>query len=773
MSKLIQSISLSIFILFVLPSVTLSASPEKGKEIRIKLIEVKGNRKIDRMTILSRMTLEEGDLFSPEQIQADIKTLYQMGFFEHVSVESEGLEGGVALYFIVKERPFLIEVLYEGNENLDKDQLDEALALKTQSFLDPEAIGRSVEQIKTSYEAEAYYNASVVPVTQILSDNRAILSFLIEEGEQAYVKNVSFEGNTAFDEKTLKKAMETSSYFWLTSWITESGRYKKEQLAFDQERIKDLYMNAGYFGVEISEPTINLSEDREWFDITIPIIEGEIFSIASVSFSGATLFDDRTLSALTETKDGNTFNRGLLRKDIAQIVESYGEKGYIYANAVPDLQPGAGEHSLELTFHIVEGDQVKVREINISGNNKTRDKVIRREMRVKEQETVNTKALRRSFQRINNLNYFEDVNIVPAPIEPGWIDLDVEVKEKPTGTFSIGGGFSSQDKFVATADITMGNFLGKGQLVKIRAETGRRRDTYSLTFREPYLFDQNLSGTVNVFNEVRDFGSYEEKRSGGDLILGRAFGEYIRGSASYTIETLEVTDLDQILDPLTGLTVVDPIVPVLVREQEALGKTLTSSIGLSVSRDTRDFAFDPKEGGRDALSFEYAGTFLGGDNAYYKAVLTMSRFYPLWWDHVLSARGVFGFAEGIDGQVLPVGERFFVGGINTVRGFQFGEAGPIDPLGDILGGNKEAFINIEYLVPLVAEANIKLLLFYDYGAGFNDNERFSLDLMRKAAGFGIRWISPVGPLRLEWGFNLEPRPGEADRQVEFSIGSPF
>ncbi len=767
MSKLIQSIPLFLLILFLLPS----ASPAKSKEIRIKLIEVEGNRKINRMTILSRMTLEEGDLFSPQQIQADIKALYQMGFFEHVSVKSEGLEGGVALYFIVKERPFLIEVLYEGNENIDKDQLDEALTIKTQSFLDPEAVGRSVEQIKTTYEADAYYNASVVPVTQILSDNRAILSFLIEEGEQAYVKTISFEGNVAFDEKTLKKAMETSSYFWLTSWITESGRYKKEQLAFDQERIKDLYMNTGYFEVEISEPRVNLSEDKEWFDITIPIIEGEIFSIASVSFAGAALFDDTALSALTATKEGDTFNRSLLRKDIAQIVERYGEKGYIYANAVPDLKPGTDGNSLELTFHIVEGALVKVREINISGNNKTRDKVIRREMRVKEQETVNTKALRRSFQRINNLNYFEDLNIVPTPIEPGWIDLDVEVKEKPTGTFSVGGGFSSQDKFVATADITMGNFLGKGQLVKIRAETGRRRNTYSLTFREPYLFDQNLSGTANIFNEIRDFGSYEEKRSGSDLILGRAFGEYIRGSASYTIETLEVTDLDQII--VDGKTVVDPIVPILVREQEALGRTLTSSIGLSVSRDTRDFAFDPKEGGRDALSLEYAGTFLGGDNAYYKAVLNVSRFYPIWLDHVLSARGILGVAEGIDGKALPVGERFFVGGINTVRGFQFGEAGPIDPLGEILGGNKEAFLNIEYLIPLVAEANIKLLLFYDYGAGFNDNQNFNLDLMRKAAGFGIRWISPVGPLRLEWGYNLEPRPGEAERQIEFSIGSPF
>ncbi|MFQ5730015.1 MAG: outer membrane protein assembly factor BamA, partial [Waddliaceae bacterium] len=577
-----------------------------------------------------------------------------------------------------------------------------------------------------------------------------------------------FDGNNAFKESQLKDKMETSTYFWLTSWVTESGRYKKEQLIVDRERIKDHYMNHGYFEVEIGEPKVELSEDKEWFEITMPIVEGEIFRFGEISYEGGRLFKTEVISSLTKSKSGETFNRALLRSDIGRMVDLYGEKGYIYANIVPDLRPGHEKRTVDIVFHIIEGELVRVREINISGNNKTRDKVIRREIRVNEQEKIDTKALRRSFQRLNNLNYFETINIVPTPIDPGWVDLDVVVKEKPTGTFSVGGGFSSEDKFVATVDITMGNFLGKGQLVKLRAETGRRRDTYSLTFREPYLFDQDISGTVNLFNQIRDFGSYEEKRLGGDLIVGKSFGEFTRGSASYTIETLEVFNLD--LDATGGIS---DDVPFQVKEQAALGETLTSSVGFTLARDTRDFAFDPKAGSRNAISYEYAGTFLGGDNAYYKIVADSSRFFPLWWDHVFSAHGRFGFAEGIDGKNLPVGERFFVGGINTVRGFKFGKAGPVTPLGEIVGGNKELFFNFEYLIPIVAEAQIKMVLFYDYGAAFNDEEALARSGMRKAAGFGIRWISPVGPLRLEQGFNLERKPGEASKTLEFSIGSLF
>ncbi len=698
-----------------------------------------------------------------------------MGFFDRVEVESEGLEGGVALFFVVHEKPFLIDVIYEGNENIDKEKLKEKVPVKTQTFLDAEAIKTYVEKIKKLYEAEAYYNAAVVPVTQILPEEQAVLTFVIKEGEQAYIKKVRFKGNKIFKDKTLRKQIETSNYFWLTSWLTESGRYKEETLEADLERIREYYLNHGYLQMQVGSPKVELSDDKKWFEVTLPLVEGEQFKIGKIKYEGNRLFDTERLVALTKSKEGEIFNRGRLRQDIMGIVDLYGEQGYLFSNVVPQLNPELASKTVDITFQVTEEDQFKVREIQITGNNKTRDKVIRREIRLNEQEVVDTKLLRRSFQRLQNLNFFENIEIIPKQVEPGWVDLNVEVKEKPTGTFSIGGGYSSVDRLIATTEVTQGNLFGRGQLLRAKIEAGKRRSTYSLTFREPRLFDSDTSGTTDLFNQVRSFDTYKEKRVGGDLILGRSFGEYVSSNISYTIETLKVYDLNEIVDSTTdppGLKV-DPGIPQQVRDQAALGKTLTSALGFSLSRDTRDFIFDPKEGSRHSLTLEYAGTFLGGDNDYYKVVADSSRYFPLWREHVFSLHGRVGYADGIGSKELPVGERFYVGGINTVRGFKFGKAGPLTSTRQILGGNKELFFNVEYLIPLVTEARIKAVLFYDLGRAFDNSERIRFPDLRESAGFGIRWISPIGPLRLEWGRNLKPEENEPSHTIEFSIGTLF
>lgn len=733
----------------------------EDSEIRIKLIEVDGNRKIDRATILSKMTLKEGDLFAPEQIREDIKVLYRMGYFDRVEVETEGFEGGLAVTFKVHEKPFLIDVIYEGNENIDKDKLKEKVPVKTDTFLNMEEINSYVDKIKKVYEADAYYSAEVTPVIQFASEDQAVLTFLIKEGERAYVRSVRMKGNEAFSGKELRKQIETSKYFWLTSWMTESGRYKEETIQADLERLREHYLNHGYLQVQVAAPKVDLSEDKEWFDITFSIVEGDQFRIREIRYEGNKLFETERLINATKSKEGNIFNRGQIRQDIMSMVDLYGERGYIFANVVPQLSPHLEDKTVDVTFHVTEDDPVKVREIHITGNDKTRDKVIRREIRVNEQELVNTKLLRRSFQRLNNLNFFENIDIVPEQVEPGWVDLEVKVKEKPTGTFSVGGGYSSVDRFIIMTEVTQGNLFGRGQLLRARVDLGRRRTSNTLTFREPYLFDSNISGTVDLFNTVRIFSSYQEKRLGGDLILGRPFGEYVNGTVSYTVQTLEIFKVQQ-------------RAPDRIKDQAERGDTLTSALGFSLTRDTRDFIFDPTDGGRNSISLQYAGTFLGGDNDYYKVVFDSSRFFPLWREHVLSIRGRVGYAVGIGDEELPIGERFYVGGINTVRGFKFGKAGPITSTGEILGGNKELFMNVEYLIPLVPEAKIKWLFFYDIGRAFDDSEAIRFSELRQGAGFGIRWISPVGPLRLEMGANLDPQRGEPSGFIpEFSIGTLF
>jgi outer membrane protein insertion porin family len=310
--------------------------------------------------------------------------------------------------------------------------------------------------------------------------------------------------------------------------------------------------------------------------------------------------------------------------------------------------------------------------------------------------------------------------------------------------------------------VTQGNLFGRGQLLRARVEKSTRRTTnYTLTFREPYLLDRPVSGTIDLFSQERNFTSYKNSRAGGSLSLNKSFGEFVTGGLSYTRENVKVFD-------------VDPTASALLQQTEALGTTSTSSIGLSVARDTRDFFFDPKEGARHSLSLEYAGGVLGGDNSFYKVVGDTSRFFPLFWNTVFSLHLRIGYVTGI-GREPSVIERFVVGGINTVRGFDFGRAGPVDPLtGDVIGGNKELIFNAEYLFPLVPEAKMKGVIFFDAGRGFDLNERLRISDLRRSAGFGIRMLLPIGPIRLEWGYNLDPQPGEKSGFFpEFTIGSVF
>lgn len=763
--------------------------PASGGGIKIKQIEIMGNKRIETQAIQAKIETRVGDPFRPEALREDLKAIYQMGYFQDIRTETETKEDGVIVTFWVMERPTLVEIQYAGNEEILIDKLKEQVTLRTQAFADDREIKDNAERIRRYYEQEGYYQTIVIPVLKNLGEDKMSLTFYIKEGLKTRIRELEFSGRQAISRRKLIKGIETREYSPLTSWFTSAGYYKKEVLNLDVERIRELYLNQGYLQVQVGSPVVEFAEDRtlvivpfpvadgdldypyEFREISaairIPIIEGDPFQIRKMEATGNTVFETPALLSALKLKEGELFRRDQLRQGVAAIHELYGEKGYLYATVVPQFSTHSEDRTVDLLLKISEDRQIQIRQIQIAGNDKTRDKVIRREIRLNEQEVINTRLLRRSFQRINNLNFFDSIEITPQRIAEDQVDLSIRVKEKSTGALSIGGGYSSVDGFVGLAEITQGNLFGRGQLLRGRGEFGKRRTTYSLTFREPYLLDKPVSGAVNAFNQERDFDTYQERRIGGDLVLGKAFTEYVSGSLSYTLESLKIFDVSE-------------SAPSQIVEQE--GKTVTSSLGATLARDTRDFFFDPREGARTALSVEYAGTFLGGDNDFVKTILDLSRFFPLKWDMVFSLHGRLGYAVGIEGDELPLGERFFVGGINTVRGFKFGTAGPckndadeIVPCdeGEIVGGNKELIFNAEYLVPLVPEARIKGVLFFDAGRAFDDEESIRISELRYSAGFGMRWISPIGPLRLEWGYNLDPEPGERASQLEFSIGTLF
>ncbi|MFA5353625.1 MAG: outer membrane protein assembly factor BamA, partial [Thermodesulfovibrionales bacterium] len=446
-----------------------------------------------------------------------------------------------------------------------------------------------------------------------------------------------------------------------------------------------------------------------------------------------------------------------LRKDIAAISDKYGNNGYALVSVAPDLIPDEATRETKVIYHIDEGDRFRIGRIEVAGNTKTRDKVIRREVRVDEGDYYNASALKRSYERLNNLQYFESVDLSPKPRpEEKVVDLDVTVKEKPTGFISVGGGYSSVDHFIAMADITQGNLFGKGQLVKVKGELGGASSYYELSFRDPWFLDKQLSFGASLYNTEREYGDFSRKAFGGELSLGKSFMEYWGASVAYSFEKATIFD-------------VDPNASNIVKDQE--GTRTTSAISLSLGRDTRDNYLDPTRGSKNAVYMTFAG--LGGSNAFIKGVMETSWYFPVFDVTTVHLRGIAGFATGIFGKELPLYERFYVGGINTVRGIEYGKGGPLDPnTNEAYGGEKELVLNAEYIFPILPEYKFKGLVFFDAGRAYDANETFGSDL-RYTAGAGIRWVSPMGPIRIEWGYNLDKRAGEGSNKVEFAFGSFF
>lgn len=743
---------------------------------RIGAIIVQGNKRIEVPAIQARLTLKTGEIFTAERIREQIRALYQMGYFEDVRVETEPKAGGLAVIFVVTEKPFVTEILFDGNDNVKDEKLTEKLTVRTQSFLDQQQIKDSVERLRQLYEDEGHFSARIVPVIKSLDGERKSLTFFVKEGPKARIKTVAFDGAAAVPVKKLKKPLVTREYFWLFSWFDDSGVYKKEELDNDVERIRQVYFDEGYLDVRLGKPAVELSADRKWFTVRFPIAEGPQYKFSRIGYKGHTIFSESELRSGSKLKEGDVVRMAEVRDDITRATDVYGSKGFAFVDINPLIQPDPESKTAMVTFDVKEGALIHVRNINISGNDKTRDKVIRRELRVNEAELIDTAAMKLSFKRLNNMNYFETVEIIPKQVDPNTVDLDVKVKEKSTGAFSVGGGFSSLDKLGVVADITEGNLFGRGQLIKVRGQLGQRRSMGVLTFREPYLFDEAMSAQIDLFSRQTFYFSYFEERRGGDIVVGKWFSEYLSGSATYLLERLTISNdiSDQLFLGGGGLAVT-PIdqLPLLIQQQ--LGKSTTSAVVFGVARDTRDFYVDPKSGARHALTTEFAGGPFGGTNDFYKVIGDSAWYFPVVWDTVFAPRVRAGFSHSYSaGSQLPIGDRFFVGGIQTMRGFEFGRAGPVSSIDNfsILGATKELIFNFDYVFPIVSELKVQGVLFFDYGKGFEDGQAWGLNL-RKAAGVEGRWISPFGPLRLAYGLNLDPRTGERSSVFEFSVGSLF
>jgi len=722
----------------------------------INSLEIRGNKKIEKETIQAMIKSKVGTVFSQEAIQGDIKSLYSLGYFDDIRVEIEPFEGGVKLIFILKEKPIIVEIDFQGNKEFETDKLKEKVTITAGAFANHALIMDNVEKLISFYNSEGYWQASVLPVIRKVSDEGVALTFQIEEGSKVKIKEITIEGNNFISSDEIKKAMETKER-WLFSFITGSGIYKKEEMKADIERIRELYHSRGYIYVSISEPSLTLSPDRKMLYIKISISEGDQYKVGTVSISGNTVFSEAELYKQIKTSTGNVFNRALLRKDIDNIIELYMDKGYARADIDPRMEVNPVDKLVNITYLITEGDVFRIGRINITGNQRTRDKVIRREMRLDEGDIFSKKLLKRSYQRIANLNYFESVELVPQPRpEEKLIDIGIKVKEKLTGMLTLGGGYSSIDKFMFTAEISQANLFGRGLRLRFKADFSSIRTNYNLSLTDPWFMDKPISASIGLHNELFKYPDYSKKSTGGSLGFGRELSEYVGGNIIYNYERVDIFD---VADSASSI----------IKEQ--VGEKVTSSISPSIWRDSRDNFLDPTEGSKNAVYTTYAG--LGGDNYFIKTLADSLWYFPVMWDTTFSLRGRAGFATGFNGKELPLYERFYVGGINTVRGLGFGEGGPRDEVGEKIGGNKELIFNAEYIIPIEKNLRLKGVLFFDAGRAFDDSESIDIGSLRTTVGVGIRWMSPLGPIRLEWGYNLAPKFDEDNNRIEFTMGGLF
>jgi outer membrane protein insertion porin family len=688
-----------------------------------------------------------------------------------VQVETESVPGGTAVVFVVREKPFITEIVYDGNENLKDEKLKEKTTIKSNAFLDPQQAKESAEKIRLAYLEQGYYSCQVIPVVQTLDEDRKRLTFYIKEGDKAKVKTVIFEGLRAATKDDMFKVIATREWipwyglvtqFKLPSFFSDAGVLKREELANDVERIKEVLLNRGYLNVQVGLPSVELTEDKKWFIVTFTVYEGEPFTVAEVGFRGHTVFEETELQEGVKIKQGEIFQRAKLRDEITRLTDLYGGRGYSFAEIVPNVIPNNEERTANIIFNIKEGEMMRIRQINIYGNAKTRDNVIRRELRVDEQDVIDTPSLKRSFQRLNNLQFFETVEILPEQVEANKVDLNVRVKEKPTGQFTIGGGFSSLDGFLGVANISEGNILGYGYYGRISGQLGQNRQFGTITFRNPHLYDSPTSFQVDGYKTLTNFRSFREERTGVTVTLGRWFAEYVNGNLGFVAEQLFYSN------PAPGIC--PDLVPTVCSQ---LGYQSTTGFRSNFFRDTRDYYLDPRTGWRIGGGFDVGSSYLGGTNDFVKFYADVIKVTSLPYDTRLSLRARYGAVETLDEEPVPLSEVFYVGGINTLRGFQFGRAGPVVPTtGTAIGAARQLIFNADFVFTISSDAKLNGVLFFDYGKGFADGESLSLDL-RPTAGIEGRWVSPFGPLRAAYGFNLDPRPGERASVFEFTVGTLF
>jgi outer membrane protein insertion porin family len=723
----------------------------------VEAINIRGNQRIESDAILRQVKTKVDNIYNTSQITEDLKNIYKMGFFDNLSAEADKGRKGLIITFHVTEKPTIRNIRTKGNVRFDDDEIKENLTLTTGAILNIFKVRSNLEQIEAMYKEKNYHQISVDYSVLPRKNNQADLEFVIDEGPKVYVTRIIFEGNKSFTDKKLKKQIQTSekNFFF---WITSAGDLDRTKLDQDAALLNTFYSNQGYIRVRVSDPIMDINE--EGIHITFKIDEGPRFKVGKVDVSGDLIKPEAELLEKVTLGKSVYYNREKLRSDIIALSDIYGVHGYAYADITPRVKEDNDNMVVDVTYDIQKKQEVYFENILIGGNTLTRDKVIRRELKVFERERFDGKALKRSIRNLYRLDYFEDikVNTLKGSRNDQMV-LKIDVTEKPTGMFTFGAGFSSEENVFFAGSVSQRNFLGRSQTLKLAGELGASTTKFDLSFTEPWLFDIPFSATLFTYNQEKQYDEYDRNSLGGGVGVSYPIFDYTRAFLSFSYDSSEVENIDSDAD--------DTI-------KELGGTNITNSINVAIGYDSRDKPFNPTEGSKHRISFEHAG--LGGDVGFNKTILDTGWYHSLYKGLIGFVHGRAGFVEetGQD-TLLPDYEKFYLGGINSMRGFDFRgiHLTSVNSEGTEtkIGGTAMVQLNFEIIVPISQELGLMGVVFYDIGNVYDDH--IELGDVRRSAGYGFRWYSPLAPIRIEYGAILDKRENESSGRWEFTMGGAF
>jgi len=734
----------------------------------VKDIRVEGVQRTDAGTVFSYLPIKVGDRIDDEKASAAVKALYATGFFRDVRLEAEG---GV-LVVIVQERPTISQIDIVGTKEFDKDTLKKALkdiGIAESRIFDRSALERAEQEFKRQYINRGYYAMKVTTTATPQERNRVAVNFTVEEGDVAKIANINIVGAQAFPEKTLIAEMQLSTPGWLT-WYTKNDQYSKQKLQADLETLRSYYTNRGYLEFAVESTQVSITPDKEDIYITVNIAEGPRYTFSDVRLAGELLLPEAELLRLITVKPGEVYSREKLTQSAKAISDRLGSDGYAFANvnAVPEVD--RPNRQAAFTFYIDPGRRVYIRRINISGNARTRDEVIRRELRQLEGAWYDATRIDRSKVRIVRLNYFEDVNIeTPAvPGSPDQVDLDVTVTEKSTGNLLAGVGYSSADGVVLSASVSQNNVFGTGNSVSASINTSKVNRTIAVTYIEPYWTPDGISRAIEIYDKNVDPSSlpiaqYSSTTYGAAINFG-----------------VPVTETDTInfggRFEHTKLTLFSNSPPLYVDFVRQFGDvTNTYILSAGWARDTRDSVLFPTRGLLQSAFGEIG--LPTGSLEYYKTNYLIQWFTPLPLSSVLMLRGEAGYGGGLSNKTLPFFKAYYGGGVGSVRGFETASLGPQDSQGNTIGGRRKVVANAEVFFPLPGtkpgDQSVRLSVFADAGQIHDAGFQPTLESFRYSTGVGLAWNSPVGPLKFSYGLPINKKVGDKVQHFQFQVGTGF